>query len=124
MKIVHNLCEKKSQQTCYNDYENVNIAFQIHNIIQMEAFSMLETNKNHATAWQGFKNGRWNRHVDVREFIQLNYTLYEGNDSFLAGPTEATSKLWEQVMQLSKEERGTWRHVGYGHESSFNNHIS
>lgn len=46
---------------------------------------MLETNKNHATAWQGFKNGRWNRHVDVREFIQLNYTLYEGNDSFLAG---------------------------------------
>ncbi|MGT2356789.1 hypothetical protein ACVPOS_01885 [Staphylococcus aureus] len=42
-------------------------------------------------------------HVDVREFIQLNYTLYEGNDSFLAGPTEATSKLWEQVMQLSKE---------------------
>lgn len=102
---------KKSQQTCYNDYENVNIAFQIHNIIQMEAFSMLETNKNHATAWQGFKNGRWNRHVDVREFIQLNYTLYEGNDSFLAGPTEATSKLWEQVMQLSKEERergGMW----------------
>lgn len=57
------------------------------------------------------KNGRWNRHVDVREFIQLNYTLYEGNDSFLAGPTEATSKLWEQVMQLSKEERergGMW----------------
>ncbi|MDR5604426.1 pyruvate formate lyase family protein, partial [Staphylococcus coagulans] len=50
-------------------------------------------------------------HVDVREFIQLNYTLYEGNDSFLAGPTEATSKLWEQVMQLSKEERergGMW----------------
>ncbi|WP_312828126.1 pyruvate formate lyase family protein, partial [Escherichia coli] len=44
-------------------------------------------------------------------FIQLNYTLYEGNDSFLAGPTEATSKLWEQVMQLSKEERergGMW----------------
>ncbi|WP_320077126.1 pyruvate formate lyase family protein, partial [Klebsiella pneumoniae] len=42
---------------------------------------------------------------------QLNYTLYEGNDSFLAGPTEATSKLWEQVMQLSKEERergGMW----------------
>ncbi|MBH4716230.1 hypothetical protein I6D97_02010, partial [Staphylococcus aureus] len=41
----------------------------------------------------------------------LNYTLYEGNDSFLAGPTEATSKLWEQVMQLSKEERergGMW----------------
>ena len=71
---------------------------------------MLETN-HHTSAWQGFKNGRWNRHVDVREFIQLNYSLYEGDDAFLEGPTEATSKLWDQVMQLSKEERergGMW----------------
>ncbi|MGE6420295.1 pyruvate formate lyase family protein, partial [Staphylococcus pasteuri] len=70
---------------------------------------MLETNHTHA--WQGFKNGRWNRHSDVREFIQLNYSLYEGDDAFLEGPTEATSKLWDQVMQLSKEERdrgGMW----------------
>ncbi len=71
---------------------------------------MLETNEV-INSLARIKNGRWNRHVDVREFIQLNYTLYEGNDSFLAGPTEATSKLWEQVMQLSKEERergGMW----------------
>ncbi len=54
---------------------------------------MFKTNKNNATAWQGFKNGRWNRHVDVREFIQLNYTLYEGNESVTA-PTEATSKAF------------------------------
>lgn len=47
----------------------------------MEANSMLETN-HHTSAWQGFKNGRWNRHVDVREFIQLNYSLYEGDDAF------------------------------------------
>ncbi|MGZ9848418.1 formate C-acetyltransferase [Macrococcus psychrotolerans] len=62
-------------------------------------------------AWEGFKSGKWNKRVDVREFIQLNYTLFEGKDEFLAGPTEATKKLWEQVMQLSKEERergGMW----------------
>ncbi|EOD4251790.1 formate C-acetyltransferase [Staphylococcus pseudintermedius] len=62
-------------------------------------------------AWEGFKTGRWTRHVDVREFIQLNFTGYQGDDSFLAGPTEATTKLWDQVMVLSKEERergGIW----------------
>lgn len=52
---------------------------------------MLAKEKLHETAWQGFKNGRWNRHVDVREFIQLNYSLYEGDDQFLEGPTEATT---------------------------------
>lgn len=72
---------------------------------------MLEKEKLHETAWQGLKSGRWNRHVDVREFIQLNYSLYEGDDQFLEGPTEATTKLWDQVMALSKEERergGMW----------------
>lgn len=72
---------------------------------------MLAKEKSHETAWQGFKNGRWNRHVDVREFIQLNYSLYEGDDQFLEGPTEATTNLWDQVMALSKEERergGMW----------------
>ena len=45
--------------------------------------------------------------IDVREFIQLNYSLYEGDDEFLEGPTKATETLWDQVMQLSKErERG------------------
>ena len=71
---------------------------------------MLETN-NHTNAWQGFKTGRWNKNIDVREFIQLNYSLYEGDDEFLEGPTKATEALWDQVMQLSKEERergGMW----------------
>ena len=45
--------------------------------------------------WEGFKEGRWNHtSVNVRDFIQQNYTPYEGDDSFLAGPTEATTKLW------------------------------
>jgi formate C-acetyltransferase len=55
--------------------------------------------------WTGFANGKWENEVDVRDFIQKNYTVYEGDDSFLAGPTEATTKLWDQVMELTKEER-------------------
>ena len=72
---------------------------------------MLKENNMQSTAWNDFKKGRWQHHVDVREFIQLNYTLYEGDDQFLESPTKATTKLWEQVMQLSKEERdrgGMW----------------
>ena len=62
--------------------------------------------KNWNSNWDGFKPGRWNRtSVNVRNFIQENYTPYEGDDSFLAGPTEATTKLWAQVMELSKQER-------------------
>ena len=59
-----------------------------------------------AESWDGFRPGRWNRtSVNVRDFIQNNYTPYEGDDSFLTGPTEATRKLWDQVMELSKKER-------------------
>ena len=56
-------------------------------------------------AWQGFKQGKWSKEVDVRSFIQDNYTPYEGNDSFLAGATENTKKLWDEVMVLFKKER-------------------
>ncbi|ADV06622.1 formate C-acetyltransferase [Staphylococcus pseudintermedius] len=72
---------------------------------------MIKDTQTTHNAWEGFKTGRWTRHVDVREFIQLNFTGYQGDDSFLAGPTEATTKLWDQVMVLSKEERergGIW----------------
>jgi formate C-acetyltransferase len=55
--------------------------------------------------WKGFVGGKWERTVDVREFIQKNYTPYEGDSSFLEGPTEATNKLWAQVMELTKQER-------------------
>ena len=51
-------------------------------------------------AWQGFKTGRWTKEIDVRGFIQLNYTPYEGDDSFLAGATENTKQLWDEVMEL------------------------
>ncbi|MHA6533842.1 formate C-acetyltransferase [Paenibacillus sp. BAC0078] len=56
-------------------------------------------------AWEGFKSGSWQEEVDVRQFIQLNYEPYEGDPSFLEGPTEATQQLWKQFMELAKKER-------------------
>ena len=55
--------------------------------------------------WDGFRDGNWQDEIDVRDFILKNYSLYEGNEEFLVGPTEATKKLWDQVMDLTKEER-------------------
>ena len=55
--------------------------------------------------WEGFIPGKWNEEVNVRDFIQRNYTPYEGDESFLAGPTEATVKLWDEVLDLLKQER-------------------
>ena len=55
--------------------------------------------------WNGFKKGVWETEINVRDFIQKNYTPYDGDDSFLAGPTKATSELWKQVLDLSKKER-------------------
>lgn len=55
--------------------------------------------------WKGFKAGIWTDSIDLRNFIQLNYTPYDGDDKFLEGPTENTSSLWKQVMELSKKEK-------------------
>ena len=55
--------------------------------------------------WTGFKGNNWQESVDVRDFIQCNYTPYEGDASFLEGPTEATDKLWGRLQELQKEER-------------------
>ncbi len=55
--------------------------------------------------WQGFKGQKWKDEVDVRDFIQNNYTPYDGDESFLAEPTEATNKLWAELQKLQKEER-------------------
>lgn len=54
--------------------------------------------------WRSFVPGAWQNEINVRDFIQKNFTLYEGDDSFLAGPTEATNTLWNQVMDLTKQE--------------------
>ena len=57
-------------------------------------------------AWEGFVPGKWSdNEVNVRDFIQRNYTPYEGDGAFLEGPTEATRKLWEEILDLSEKER-------------------
>ncbi len=63
-------------------------------------------NENMRPEWEGFVFGKWSDdEVNVRDFIQRNYTPYEGDDSFLAPATEATKKLWDRIMELSAEER-------------------
>ncbi|MFW6338085.1 MAG: formate C-acetyltransferase [Alkalispirochaetaceae bacterium] len=58
-----------------------------------------------AAAWRGFSGGSWTEEIDVRDFIQANYTPYEGDAAFLTGPTEDTRSLWERLSGLLKEER-------------------
>lgn len=55
--------------------------------------------------WQGFRGSKWQDEVDVRDFIQNNYKPYDGDESFLEGPTESTNTLWEKLQKLQKEER-------------------
>ena len=55
--------------------------------------------------WTGFKGKLWKDGVDVRDFVQNNYKPYDGDESFLVGPTEATDKLWGRLQELQAEER-------------------
>ena len=55
--------------------------------------------------WYGFERGTWANEINVRSFITHNYTPYDGDDSFLTGPTQDTLDLWEQVMDLTRQER-------------------
>ena len=55
--------------------------------------------------WNGFKGRLWKQEINVRDFIQNNYTPYDGDESFLAGPTDATNKLWGKLQELQKQER-------------------
>ena len=56
--------------------------------------------------WEGFdKSGKWIDEINVRNFIQKNYTPYEKDSSFLVGPTEKTTKLWNKVLELYEKER-------------------
>lgn len=57
--------------------------------------------------WNGFKNGDWENEINVRDFIQRNYTPYVGDASFLTGPTEKTKKLWDEVLELYKKEHAS-----------------
>ena len=57
--------------------------------------------------WNGFEKGDWQSEINVRDFIQRNYTPYEGDSTFLAGPTEKTKKLWDEVLKLYKKEKAS-----------------
>lgn len=59
----------------------------------------------HFEQWAGFAGRKWKKSIDVRDFIQENYTMYDGDESFLADPTEGTVKLWDKLQELQKEER-------------------
>ena len=62
-------------------------------------------NEQTEVAWRGFAPGNWKKRVDVREFIQKNYTPYEGDGSFLEGPTERTTGMWKTLQPLLAKER-------------------
>ena len=66
---------------------------------------LLKLNSLDAEGWEGFVPGKWQKEVEVRDFIQKNYTPYEGDDTFLADPTQDTKDLWQMVLELSKKER-------------------
>ncbi|BFO09370.1 hypothetical protein GGER_18800 [Serratia rubidaea] len=74
---------------------------------------MTELNEKLAQAWEGFSNGDWQNEVNVRDFIQKNYTPYEGDESFLAGATQATTTLWDKVMEGIKLENRTHAPVDF-----------
>ncbi|MDP2543204.1 hypothetical protein Q8W13_01955, partial [Photobacterium damselae subsp. piscicida] len=58
-------------------------------------------------AWTGFSAGEWQKSVNTRDFIQTNYTPYEGDESFLADVSDSTTALWNQVLEGIKEESGS-----------------
>ncbi|MDP8772801.1 formate C-acetyltransferase [Serratia marcescens] len=74
---------------------------------------MTELNEKLANAWEGFSKGDWQNEVNVRDFIQKNYTPYEGDESFLAGVTQATTTLWDKVMEGIKLENRTHAPVDF-----------
>jgi formate C-acetyltransferase len=67
--------------------------------------SQKQTTQAAADPWQGFRSGLWQREVNVRAFIQLNYEPYDGDEKFLAAATPRTLKIWERLKQLFVEER-------------------
>ena len=58
-------------------------------------------------SWRGFSPGAWVKNIDVRDFIQRNYTAYLGDSTFLSGPDKSTLAIWEKIRELSKAERAT-----------------
>ena len=62
-------------------------------------------NKYLYEGWRGFTEGSWVNEIDLRSFIRHNFTMYDGDETFLEGPTQNTLDLWDQVMDLTRQER-------------------
>lgn len=75
------------------------------NLYGGDTMEKLKNEKMNVNPWEGFTGTKWQESIDVRDFIQENYTLYEGDDSFLEDATIETFQLWDQVMELTKAER-------------------
>ncbi len=76
----------------------------LHSLKMIRVFPLRRRGRHMYKGWQGFNSGNWTDEINVRDFIQRNYTEYEGDESFLADPTEGTKALWDQVTELNKEE--------------------
>ena len=85
-----------------NEDANVKMYFDLTSENQVQTGGILMANFEQ---WDGFAGRNWRDSVDVRAFIQENYTMYDGDESFLEGPTKATDKLWGRLQELQKEER-------------------
>src|SRR5688500_7033970 len=71
----------------------------------MVATAVHGTSGDTRSVWAGFREGQWQKEINVRDFIQQNYTPYEGDDSFLASATQRTKDLWKRLNELFVEER-------------------
>ena len=73
----------------------------VHHSLEKESLIVMQNYEG----WQGFEAGTWKKEINVRSFIKHNYTPYDGDENFLAKATQNTADLWEQVLELSKQER-------------------
>src|SRR5262249_55304050 len=71
----------------------------------MLAATLQETQEKCLSPWRGFRAGLWQKEINVRDFIQQNYEPYEGDESFLAGATGRTGRIWDRLKELFLEER-------------------
>src|SRR5436190_24017658 len=71
----------------------------------MSAIAQRPAQTDSQAAWHGFKPGLWQKEINVRYFIQRNYEPYEGDELFLAGPTQRTQRIWTRLNELFQEER-------------------
>ncbi len=89
-----------------------------HNHIAKQVWRRIMQNE-----WRGFQRGKLGGRDQCQRFYPENYTPYDGDDSFLEGPTQDTTDLWNEVLELSKQEREAGGVLGYGYQDYLHDHI-